>query len=105
MKRFTRHIENFTCTHCGTSVSGDGYTNHCPNCLWSKHVDNNPGDRASTCGGMMRPVAIETKKDYYIITHRCEKCGKEIRQKSAENDSIDAIINLSLANNFVFGGR
>mgnify|MGYP002860862758 CR=1 FL=1 len=105
MKRFTRHIENFKCAHCGADVLGDGYTNHCPQCLWSRHVDNNPGDRASTCGGMMRPIAIETKKDHYIITHRCEKCGKEIRQKSAENDNTDAIINLSLTNSFVFCGR
>lgn len=105
MKKFTRRIEDFTCEHCGTHVSGNGYTNHCPNCLYSKHVDNNPGDRESNCGGMMRPISVEAKKDYYIITHRCEKCGKEIKQHSAENDNIDAIIAISLSQSAIFSGR
>ena len=59
MKRFNRRIEDFTCEHCGTEVHGNGYTNHCPNCLWSKHVDINPGDRAADCGGLMEPIAVE----------------------------------------------
>lgn len=105
MKKFTRRIEDFTCEHCGTHVSGNGYTNHCPQCLYSKHVDNNPGDRESNCGGMMRPVSIESKKDYYIITHRCEKCGKEIRQRSSENDNIDALIAISMTQSAIFSGR
>lgn len=45
MKHFTKTVEDFICAHCGTHVRGNGYTNHCPECLWSKHVDNNPGDR------------------------------------------------------------
>lgn len=105
MKRFTRRIEDFTCEHCGTLVHGDGYTNHCPQCLWSKHVDNNPGDRESDCGGMMEPIAIESKKDGYIITHKCQKCGKIIRQHSAENDKFDSILKISLATSNVFAGR
>ena len=105
MKRFTRRIEDFTCEHCGTLVHGDGYTNHCPQCLWSKHVDNNPGDRESDCGGMMEPIAIESKKDGYIITHKCQECGKIIRQHSAENDNFDSILKISLATSNVFAGR
>ena len=105
MKKFTRHIENFTCEHCGANVVGDGYTNHCPQCLWSRHVDNNPVDRESDCGGMMEPIAIESKKDGYIITHKCQKCGKTIRQHSAENDNFDAILKISLATSNVFAGR
>lgn len=103
MKKFIRNIENFTCAHCGETVLGNGYTNHCPNCLWSKHVDNNPGDRQSTCGGMMRPISVESKKTGYIITHKCEKCGKIIRQKSAENDNINAIIAIAANQHFIFG--
>lgn len=38
-KNFTRVIEDFICENCGTEVKGNGYTNHCPKCLWSKHVD------------------------------------------------------------------
>ncbi|MEK7129489.1 MAG: RNHCP domain-containing protein, partial [Patescibacteria group bacterium] len=42
--------EPYECEHCGTSVMGGRYNNHCPSCLWSKHVDDKiPGDRASDC--------------------------------------------------------
>ena len=103
MKRFTKRIEDFTCAHCGANVSGNGYTNHCPKCLYSRHVDNNPGDRASDCGGMMRPIAVAPDKDGYIITHKCEKCGKTINQHSAPNDDIETIISISANPDFIFG--
>ena len=61
MKQFQRKKENFVCEHCGQEVIGNGYTNHCPSCLHSKHVDINPGDRAETCGGLMEPVDLELK--------------------------------------------
>jgi Zn finger protein HypA/HybF involved in hydrogenase expression len=48
---FKRTIEDFTCEHCGEQVTGNGFTNHCPQCLWSKHVDIDPGDRLALCGG------------------------------------------------------
>lgn len=103
MKRFTKRVEDFTCAHCGANVSGNGYTNHCPKCLYSRHVDNNPGDRASDCGGMMRPIAVAPDKDGYIITHKCEKCGKTINQHSAPNDNIETIISISANPDFIFG--
>ncbi len=103
MKRFTKTVEDFTCAHCGATVSGNGYTNHCPKCLYSRHVDNTPGDRAATCGGMMAPIAAEKSGEGFIITHKCEKCGKTIRQHAAPEDDIDAIISLSADNSFIFG--
>lgn len=103
MKKFTKTIEDFNCAHCGTVVHGNGYTNHCPECLWSKHVDNNPGDRAATCGGMMKPISIEPDGERFIITHKCETCGKIKRQKTADNDDIDKIIELSNNKSFIFG--
>jgi len=103
MKKFTKTVENFECAHCGAMVFGNGYTNHCPHCLWSKHVDNNPGDRASDCGGMMIPISVETAGNGFIITHKCEKCGKTIRQRSSENDDIDTIIEISSDSDFIFG--
>lgn len=103
MKKFTRRVENFTCAHCGAHVVGDGYTNHCPKCLWSRHVDINPGDRAATCGGLMRPIAVSQSGDGFIITHKCEKCGHSRRQRSAPDDDIDAIIGVARNNNFIFG--
>ena len=103
MKKFTRRVEDFTCAHCGTHVQGNGYTNHCPNCLWSRHVDNNPGDRAANCGGMMSPIAVEQLGHDFIITHKCTTCGKIMRQRAAENDNMDEIIKLSINNSFIFG--
>lgn len=103
MKKFTKTTENFTCAHCGADVLGNGYTNHCPKCLWSRHVDNNPGDRQSNCGGMMRPISIEQKAEKFIIIHKCEKCGKTIKQHASNDDDIDTIIAISSDSNFIFG--
>ena len=90
-KSFVRTKEDFTCGHCDKEVKGTGYTNHCPNCLWSRHVDVNPGDRASKCGGMMEPVSAEAEKDSYIIANRCVRCGHIKRNTSAPNDDFDRI--------------
>ncbi|MCK2244010.1 MULTISPECIES: RNHCP domain-containing protein [unclassified Crossiella] len=90
--RFTRRIEDFTCGHCERTVRGNGYTNHCPHCLWSRHVDVNPGDRAATCGGLMPPVAAGIHKDAYFVVQRCEKCGHQRRNKTAPRDSRETIL-------------
>ena len=103
MKQFTKRIEDFVCTHCGANVTGNGYTNHCPECLWSRHVDNNPGDRQSKCCGMMEPIAVEQVAGKFIITHKCQKCGKTIRQHASDNDNIDTIIALGTNPDFIFG--
>lgn len=103
MKGFTRTIEDFNCAHCGAVVHGNGYTNHCPKCLWSRHVDNNPGDRAATCGGMMRPISVAPDGTRFIITHKCEICGKEKRQRTTDEDDINTIIEISKNDDFVFG--
>ena len=69
--QFTRKIEDFTCVVCGTEVKGNGYTNHCPECLSSLHVDVNPGDRASDCHGVMLAENLERKNGHDYIVHRC----------------------------------
>lgn len=89
---FERKVEDFTCEHCGAEVKGNGYTNHCPKCLWGKHVDIEPGDRAETCGGMMEPVRIEGIADKYVIIHKCTKCGLERPNKAAPEDDPEAIV-------------
>jgi hypothetical protein len=94
-KRFQRRIENFECLHCGQAVTGNGFTNHCPNCLWSRHVDDNPGDRAATCGGAMRPVAYETVRGRAMVLHRCETCGFERRNHVRPEDNMDALIRIA----------
>jgi len=104
-KLFTKTVEDFVCEHCGEKVIGDGYTNHCPKCLWSKHVDINPGDRASLCQGMMKPIKVEVERGEYLITHCCcEKpvrpghpggCGFLRRKKAEKEDNFDEILKLA----------
>lgn len=93
--RFSRTVEDFVCVHCGAQVQGDGFTNHCPHCLWSRHVDINPGDRAAACGGAMEPIAVEVKSSQYTLLHRCLSCGFERRQRSAKEDNFEAILQLA----------
>lgn len=97
MPKFTRTKEDFICRHCGAKVLGNGYTNHCPECLWSKHVDVNPGDRSNVCGGMMKPLSVEMEHGEYVLIHRCQTCGKAKRNKALKTDSFEALIVLSTA--------
>lgn len=92
---FARKIESFACAHCGASIRGDGYTNHCPKCLWSKHVDISPGDRQAACDGLMRPMAARYIKDKFVIYHRCEKCGHETTNRASPSDSSELLISLT----------
>jgi hypothetical protein len=91
---FKKTKEDFECEHCGHAMTGDGYTNHCEKCLWSKHVDIFPGDRAEACGGLMQPISVEKKGDEYIITHRCVVCKKEGKIKSRPSDSFETLLAL-----------
>jgi DNA-directed RNA polymerase subunit RPC12/RpoP len=102
----SRKTENnsFICEHCGQMVAAltnGSYRNHCPFCLFSKHVDQTPGDRACLCRGLMEPAGLRYKpgKGYQIV-HRCLKCGVEQVNRVAENtvqpDWIDVLINLSV---------
>lgn len=95
MKLFQKKVEDFTCLECGTRVLGNGYTNHCPHCLASRHVDNNPGDRAATCGGMMKPKTVEQKGSGYVVTHECKTCGHIKRNKISEKDNFNKVIEVS----------
>jgi len=89
--------EPFKCEVCGELVSPLGYTarDHCPKCLCSKHVDNNPGDRANSCHGKLVPIGIELgKKDTKKIVYTCDKCGMKKRNKAANDDNLDLIIKI-----------
>lgn len=81
----------FTCAHCGREVpplANGSYRNHCPFCLYSLHVDHLPGDRASDCGGVLEPVAIDySGKKGWIIVSRCRRCGIIRRNRAALDDS------------------
>lgn len=94
-KKFTRTIEDFICEHCGNAVKGSGYTNHCPKCLWSKHVDINPGDRKAICGGMMQPIFLEQNGGQQIISHQCVRCGFLRKNKVSPDDDFEVMIGFS----------
>lgn len=94
-KKFQRKTEDFICEKCGFVNVGDGYTNHCANCLWSKHVDINPGDRAEKCCGLMEPIGLQNNSDVFYILHRCVICGKEKRNKAQIGDNFDELIKIS----------
>ena len=92
--QFKRKIENFTCEKCGFFVEGNGYTNHCPECLWSKHVDKNPGDREEKCGFLMEPVSYEKRGEEFYITHKCFKCGFIRKNSFTKGDNFEALLNI-----------
>ena len=90
-KQFKKVQEDFICEMCGAKVSGNGYTNHCPECLTSKHVDINPGDRACECQGLMPAIGLDTKNGEFVLVQQCKKCGFVRRNKIWESDSQKAI--------------
>lgn len=98
---FIARNEGFVCEHCGKKVEpiiyGGSYRNHCPYCLWSKHVDDiTPGDRNSACQGMMEPIGVTTKSGgEYTLIHRCVKCGFQRHNRIAGDDNVDLITKLA----------
>lgn len=97
MGNFVVIDEEFICDNCGYKVPKLGYScrNHCPKCLHSKHVDVNPGDRAEECHGDLEPVGLEINNKGYVIVFRCKKCGMVRKNKAAEDDDMDLLIELS----------
>ena len=100
MKQFTIRDESFTCENCHKEVKPLGYTarDHCPYCLYSKHVDINPGDRQNTCKGLLKPTGIEKYKDTYKILYKCETCHKDHKNIVATDDDMEKIIEISKVN-------
>lgn len=97
MRKFTMLDEAFVCMNCNKEVERLAYTarDHCPYCLYSIHIDNNPGDRACVCKGVLKPIGIKNYKDTYKIVYRCEKCGQNKNNIMAEDDDKQLIIKLS----------
>ena len=70
--------DSFTCRVCGRPVvpagAGSDHRNHCPNCLSSLHVDDEPGDRAADCGGIMDAIGVWVRKNgEWAVIHRCRR--------------------------------
>ncbi len=94
----------FTCQHCDAPVSSDeGLSgvknrNHCPYCLWSKHVDlYHAGDRLNACKAPMRPIGLTFKQERnkygsglgeLQVIHQCSACDAfSINRIAADDDS------------------
>ena len=94
--------ESFKCGHCrafiGPTVSGGRHRNHCPLCLYSRHVDDRrPGDRASVCRSLMAPVGtFHRPKGEQVIVHRCLGCGLERHCRVAADDNMISCLRLPL---------
>ena len=94
-KKFKMIDEEFDCVVCGTHVNPLSYTarDHCPNCLCSIHIDDYPGDRLCKCLGILKPIGVEKgKKDTMKIIYRCDKCGIIKKNKMANDDNYDLIL-------------
>ncbi len=101
MKKFNMVDETFICLHCGKKVNKLEYSarDHCNNCLYSLHVDINPGDRLNKCQGLLKPIGINKYRDTYKILYQCEKCHEFHQNIMANDDNMDEIIKLSINNN------
>ena len=93
--------DGFACKHCGTSsrrldLSGVQNRNHCPYCLWSRHLDlTEAGDRLSACKSPMRPIGLTvkaTRKKYgpgrgeLMLIHLCTECNTLSINRIAADD-------------------
>jgi len=97
MKLFTKLDEEFICENCKQKIEKLNYTtrDHCNYCLYSKHVDINPGDRQNPCKGLLKPIGIEKFKNTYKIIYKCKKCNQIHKNIMANDDNMDLIIELS----------
>lgn len=102
------YVGEFRCLYCGSLVSvnpfqaGVNNRNHCPYCLWSRHLDlNAAGDRLSACKQPMQPVGLTLKqvvKRYaqpgageLLLIHRCSECERLSINRLAADDSAEVI--------------
>jgi hypothetical protein len=96
-------VLEFRCLHCRQVVpldpsrSGVQNRNHCPYCLWSRHLDlAQAGDRLSACKAPMRPLGLTIKRSArrygsfcsgeLMLIHQCIECGKLSINRIAADD-------------------
>ncbi|NTU86010.1 MAG: RNHCP domain-containing protein [Chloroflexales bacterium] len=103
--------QQFSCAHCqlpvvsAPAIAGVQNRNHCPYCLWSRHLDwREAGDRMASCRAPMEPVGLTTKRSRnkyaaerdgeLMLVHRCTGCGKLAINRVAADDSAAEILAL-----------
>ncbi len=93
---------SFRCGQCRLDVStrapGTAHRNHCPNCLWSRHLDDDhPGDRDADCGSLMEPIAITVRGDgEWVLVHRCGGCDEIHLNRTAADDNPLILLRLAV---------
>jgi hypothetical protein len=109
MRLYLDPNSDFRCLHCRNFVSaevmlaGVNNRNHCPYCLWSRHMDLfKAGDRLAACKSAMRPVGLTFKhrrKKYasaangeLMIVHQCVECESLSINRVAADDFADIIL-------------
>jgi hypothetical protein len=102
---------DFTCGNCGSFVtsmhmlSGVNNRNHCPYCLWSRHLDlYSAGDRLSACKAKMKPIGLTMKKGRnkyassprgeLMLVHACTGCNSVSINRIAADDDPDTILDV-----------
>ena len=93
--------ESFNCKSCDRLVtshgSGSKHRNHCPYCLTSQHLDNEPGDRDANCGGIMEAIGVWVRKNgEWAIIHRCKYCGHLSSNRCAADDNPLILMSVAL---------
>ena len=80
------------------AAPGTQHRNHCPNCLWSRHVDDDvPGDRDAACGSSMEPLAVAVRGDgEWCLVHRCLNCGQLRLNRTAGDDNPLLLVRLAV---------
>ncbi|MDQ2905490.1 MAG: RNHCP domain-containing protein [Chloroflexota bacterium] len=91
--------EVFKCRHCrrfiGPLPCGGQHRNHCPFCLYSRHVDERSGDRQSSCGSRMQPIgSFQRPNGEHVLVHRCLGCDFERFNRIAADDDFDLVLSL-----------
>ena len=101
----------FNCFNCSKSIPyaeniGTKHPNHCPFCLWSKHVDlKKSGDRKSSCQTKMEPIGLtfkqegknkygKTKQGELMLIHECLGCRKISINRIAGDDDPKIILKI-----------
>jgi hypothetical protein len=99
-----RAKRSFRCRNCGldvpTDAPGTAHRNHCPTCLWSRHLDHTPGDRraAAECGSSMEPIAIHVRPDgEWTLVHRCTGCRTVHVNRIAGDDNPLPLLRLAVS--------
>jgi RNHCP domain len=102
-RRPRRLPDSFRCRHCRldvpTAAPGTAHRNHCPHCLWSRHVDDAPGDRAAAelCGSAMEPIAVSVRgAGEWVLVHRCTGCGSVHLNRTAGDDSPLLLVRIAV---------